>query len=59
VTGRRRSETVVGMTMIEARGLVKAYRSTKAVDNLSFEVRPGAVTGFLGPNGAGKPATGL
>jgi ABC-2 type transport system ATP-binding protein len=40
--------------MIEARGLVKHYRSTLAVDNLSFDVRPGAVTGFLGPNGAGK-----
>jgi ABC-type multidrug transport system ATPase subunit len=40
--------------MIEARGLVKRYRSTLAVDNLSFDVRPGAVTGFLGPNGAGK-----
>jgi ABC-2 type transport system ATP-binding protein len=40
--------------MIEARGLVKHYRSTLAVDNLSFDVRPGRVTGFLGPNGAGK-----
>jgi ABC-2 type transport system ATP-binding protein len=40
--------------MIEARGLVKQYRSTLAVDNLSFDVRPGTVTGFLGPNGAGK-----
>jgi ABC-2 type transport system ATP-binding protein len=43
--------------MIEARGLVKRYRSTLAVDNLSFEVRPGTVTGFLGPNGAGKSTT--
>jgi ABC-2 type transport system ATP-binding protein len=43
--------------MIEARGLVKRYRSTLAVDHLSFDVRPGAVTGFLGPNGAGKSAT--
>jgi ABC-type hemin transport system ATPase subunit len=40
--------------MIEARGLVKHYRSTPAVDNLSFDVRPGTVTGFLGPNGAGS-----
>src|ERR1700675_3986378 len=40
--------------MIEARGLIKHYRSTPAVDNLSFDVRPGTVTGFLGPNGAGK-----
>jgi ABC-2 type transport system ATP-binding protein len=43
--------------MIEARGLVKHYRSVAAVDNLSFDVRPGAVTGFLGPNGAGKSTT--
>src|SRR6266536_4360919 len=43
--------------MIEARGLVKHYRSTPAVDNLSFDVRPGTVTGFLGPNGAGKSTT--
>jgi ABC-2 type transport system ATP-binding protein len=40
--------------MIEARGLVKQYCSTLAVDNLSFHVRPGTVTGFLGPNGAGN-----
>jgi ABC-2 type transport system ATP-binding protein len=45
--------------MIEARGLVKHYRSTLAVDSLSFDVRPGTVTGFLGPNGAGKPVSGL
>jgi len=43
--------------MIEARGLVKRYRSALAVDNLSFDVRPGSVTGFLGPNGAGKSTT--
>ena len=43
--------------MIEARGLVKRYRDTVAVDNLSFDVRPGRVTGFLGPNGAGKSTT--
>jgi ABC-2 type transport system ATP-binding protein len=43
--------------MIEARGLVKHYRSMPAVDNLSFDVRPGTVTGFLGPNGAGKSTT--
>jgi ABC-2 type transport system ATP-binding protein len=40
--------------MIEARGLIKRYRSTLAVDRLTFDVRPGTVTGFLGPNGAGK-----
>src|ERR1700757_3138277 len=43
--------------MIEARGLVKRYGSTPAVDNLSFDVMPGTVTGFLGPNGAGKSTT--
>jgi ABC-2 type transport system ATP-binding protein len=43
--------------MIAARGLVKHYKSTLAVDNLSFDVRPGTVTGFLGPNGAGKSTT--
>ncbi len=39
--------------------LTKRYGSVTAVDRLSFEVRPGQVTGFLGPNGAGKPVTGL
>jgi ABC-2 type transport system ATP-binding protein len=43
--------------MIEAHGLVKHYRDALAVDNLSFDVRPGTVTGFLGPNGAGKSTT--
>jgi ABC-2 type transport system ATP-binding protein len=43
--------------MIEARGLVKRYGSTMAVDDLSFSVRSGLVTGFLGPNGAGKTTT--
>ena len=43
--------------MIEARGLIKRYGSTLAVDDLSFTVRPGLVTGFLGPNGAGKTTT--
>src|SRR5260370_1532514 len=43
--------------MIEARGLVKRYGPTTAVDRLSFDVTPGRVTGFLGPNGAGKSTT--
>jgi ABC-2 type transport system ATP-binding protein len=43
--------------MIEVRGLSKRYGATIAVDGLSFEVRPGVVTGFLGPNGAGKSTT--
>jgi ABC-2 type transport system ATP-binding protein len=43
--------------MIEAHGLTKRYGGTVAVDDLSFTVRPGVVTGFLGPNGAGKSTT--
>jgi ABC-2 type transport system ATP-binding protein len=43
--------------MIEARGLTKRYGRTLAVDRLSFDVRPGVVTGFLGPNGSGKSTT--
>jgi ABC-2 type transport system ATP-binding protein len=43
--------------MIEAVGLTKRYGRTLAVDDLSFSVRPGRVTGFLGPNGAGKSTT--
>ncbi len=43
--------------MITIRGLTKRYGATLAVDNLSFDVRPGQVTGFLGPNGAGKSTT--
>ncbi len=43
--------------MIELRGLTKVYGPTKAVDDLTFTVRPGIVTGFLGPNGAGKSTT--
>jgi ABC-2 type transport system ATP-binding protein len=43
--------------VIEARGLTKRYGPTVAVDALSFDVRPGVVTGFLGPNGSGKSTT--
>ncbi|WP_158879552.1 ABC transporter ATP-binding protein [Amycolatopsis anabasis] len=43
--------------MIEATGLTKRYGSTLAVDDLSFTVNAGRVTGFLGPNGAGKSTT--
>ena len=43
--------------MIEAVGLSKRYGTTVAVDDLSFTVPPGVVTGFLGPNGAGKSTT--
>ena len=43
--------------MIVAQGLTKRYGDKVAVEDLSFEVRPGVVTGFLGPNGAGKSTT--
>ncbi|MCA1306795.1 ABC transporter ATP-binding protein [Microbacterium esteraromaticum] len=43
--------------MITAEGLSKRYGDKLAVDNVSFTVRPGSVTGFLGPNGAGKSTT--
>jgi ABC-2 type transport system ATP-binding protein len=43
--------------MIEARDLTKDYGSKRAVDGLSFTVKPGIVTGFLGPNGSGKSTT--
>ena len=43
--------------MIQAQGLTKRYGPLVAVNNLSFEVLPGRVTGFLGPNGSGKSTT--
>ena len=43
--------------MIEVERLTKRFGATLAVDDLSFVVRPGTVTGFLGPNGAGKSTT--
>ena len=43
--------------MIQIRGLTKRYADVLAVDDLSFDVPPGVVTGFLGPNGAGKSTT--
>jgi ABC-2 type transport system ATP-binding protein len=48
---------VAGGTAIEADGLTKRYKNVVAVDDLSFRIRGGAVTGFLGPNGAGKTTT--
>ena len=44
-------------TMIVAENLTKYYGEQRAVDELSFTVRPGVVTGFLGPNGSGKSTT--
>jgi ABC-2 type transport system ATP-binding protein len=43
--------------MIEVQGLTKRYGDKTAVDNLTFGIEPGKVTGFLGPNGAGKTTT--
>jgi len=43
--------------LIEVRALSKQFNEVRAVDDLSFTVRPGRVTGFLGPNGAGKTTT--
>ena len=48
---------MAGMTIIQAHGLTKHYGSVRAVDDLSFSVDRGSVTGFLGPNGAGKTTT--
>jgi ABC-2 type transport system ATP-binding protein len=46
-----------GTRVIEARALTKDYGDKRAVDDLTFTVRPGIVTGFLGPNGSGKSTT--
>jgi ABC-2 type transport system ATP-binding protein len=43
--------------MLQVHGLTKRYRQTTAVNDLTFEVLPGKVTGFLGPNGSGKSTT--
>ena len=48
---------MAGGTAIEAVGLTKRYGGITAVDDLTFAVREGSVTGFLGPNGAGKTTT--
>ncbi|MFH9070321.1 ABC transporter ATP-binding protein [Streptomyces alboflavus] len=45
------------MTSIDVQQLTKEYGTTRAVDDVTFSVRPGQVTGFLGPNGAGKSTT--
>jgi ABC-2 type transport system ATP-binding protein len=45
------------MTSIDVHDLTKEYGTVRAVDGLTFTVRPGKVTGFLGPNGAGKSTT--
>ncbi|MEQ4303381.1 ATP-binding cassette domain-containing protein [Plantactinospora sp. B6F1] len=52
-----RLSPTTGAGQIVVSGLTKVYRNVRAVDNLSFTVEPGRVTGFLGPNGAGKTTT--
>ena len=42
---------------LEVRGLIKRFGSTTAVEDLTFAIEPGRITGFLGPNGAGKTTT--
>jgi ABC-2 type transport system ATP-binding protein len=56
---RRHTATASGSVgqVIEVNGITKRYGAKTAVDNLSFTVQPGRVTGFLGPNGAGKTTT--
>jgi ABC-2 type transport system ATP-binding protein len=49
--------TTTTLAAVEVRGLTKTYGSRRAVDDLTFAVEPGRVTGFLGPNGAGKTTT--
>jgi ABC-2 type transport system ATP-binding protein len=56
-SGPRAVEHGVSDNEIAVHGLVKQFRNVRAVDDLSFTVRPGRVTGFLGPNGAGKTTT--
>jgi ABC-2 type transport system ATP-binding protein len=46
-----------GSVLIEASGLTKDYGDKRAVDGMTFTVKPGVVTGFLGPNGSGKSTT--
>jgi ABC-2 type transport system ATP-binding protein len=53
----KEADVTTSAATIEVRELTKRYGSTVAVNDLSFDVHPGRVTGFLGPNGAGKSTT--
>ena len=57
MTTQTRGESAVRGVQLEITGLSKNFGAFTAVDNLSFSVRPGRITGFLGPNGAGKTTT--
>src|SRR5689334_19277276 len=57
VTNRPLGGRLMSDGQIVVSGLTKQYRKVRAVDDLSFTVEPGRVTGFLGPNGAGKTTT--
>jgi ABC-2 type transport system ATP-binding protein len=52
-----RGQHVSGYSIVSVRGLTKRYGGLVAVDELTFSLEPGTVTGFLGPNGAGKTTT--
>lgn len=54
---RASSDVSVTSPAIEVTNLTKVYGDTRAVDDLSFSIAPGTITGFLGPNGAGKTTT--
>ena len=51
------AEPVLNNTLVETRGLVKAYRRRRVVNGVHMNVRPGEIVGLLGPNGAGKTTT--
>jgi ABC-type uncharacterized transport system ATPase subunit len=55
--GRESTPRAAADGLIAVSGLTKRYKGVVAVDDLSFVVRPGRITGFLGPNGAGKTTT--
>src|SRR5688572_11042272 len=52
-----RGTVAVEPVQVDVRGLSKSFGQVRAVQDLSFTVEPGSVTGFLGPNGAGKTTT--